>query len=333
VRFTVTGTEATHLGIRLVRAFTGKPVVIRFADNFRGWHDHVSFPATGAAPGIPQGVQDGMLVLPPGDIEAVHAALTTRSDIAAVMVEPTGASLGHAPLPAGFLARLRTLTTAHGALLFFDEVISGFRCSPGGAQQFYGITPDLASLAKIVAGGFSVAALAGKAGILAALDYRKTGAGAIVSPRVMHQGTYNASPVSAAAGIATLKIIRDTGAIARANHTAAALRAGMNAAIARKGINWCIYGEFSDFRIYAGAPGETATVDAIYSGAIPAARLKGGMSAELIQQLRCGLLSEGVDIAGWPGGLTSCTHSDAGVERTVAAFAAALDMMGEEGVL
>ncbi|MCC6536939.1 MAG: aminotransferase class III-fold pyridoxal phosphate-dependent enzyme [Bryobacterales bacterium] len=327
VRFTVTGTEATHLGIRLVRAYAGKPVVIRFAYHFHGWHDHVSFPAAGAAPGIPQGVQDGMLVLPPGDIDAVRHALATRTDIAAIMVEPTGASFGHAPLPAGFLAQLRALTAAHHVLLFFDEVISGFRCTPGGAQQFYGITPDLASLAKIVAGGFPGAALAGKAEILAALEFN---AG---PPRVMHQGTYNASPVSAAAGIATLKIIRDTDAIARANRAAAQVREAMNAAIARKGVNWCVYGEFSDFHIYAGAPGETASVDAVYSGASPAARLKTGMPARLIHALRCGLLSEGVDIAGWPGGLTSCAHSDADIERTAAAFAATLEMLGEEGAL
>ena len=102
------------------------------------------------------------------------------------------------------LRRLREVTTRHGVLLIFDEVISGFRCSPGGAQQFYGVTPDLTTLGKILAGGYPGAALSGRADVLQVLDYRRCEE-RLQSPLVAHQGTYNAGPVSAAAGIATLE--------------------------------------------------------------------------------------------------------------------------------
>jgi glutamate-1-semialdehyde 2,1-aminomutase len=207
-------------------------------------------------------------------------------------------------------------------------VISGFRCSPGGAQQFYGITPDLTTLAKILAGGYPGAGVVGRADVIALLAWRKE-ASRIAPPRVPHQGTFNAAPISAAAGIATLKQVRDTGALDRASRAAAAIRDGMNASLRARGVRWCVYGRFSDFHIF---PGD-ATPEDIYGGRVPAAKLKGGTSAELVHKIRAGFLLHGVDVIGWPGGLVSAAHSDEDVARTVAAFAATLDLLAAEGDL
>lgn len=316
IRFTISGTEATQLAIRVARAFTGCNKLVRFAGHFHGWHDHVSFPA-GGAPGILPGIVEDTIVLPVNDEARLRETLAGDPDIAAVILEPTGATFGQIPTPPSFLRTLRELATRHEVVLIFDEVISGFRCSAGGAQKHYGILPDLTTLAKIIAGGYPGAALAGRADILGVLDYRQEG-GRIMPPRVMHQGTYNAGPVSAAAGITTLRIIRDTDAIPHANRIAASIRDGMNAAIRRHGLPWCVYGEFSDFHLYAGDA--LVTIDDVYAGRIAPSKLKGGMPTELVHQIRTGMLALGVDLIGWPGGIVSATHTDADVDRTVEAF-------------
>src|ERR1051326_7148930 len=185
VRFTNSGTEATHLALRLARAFTGKNKIIRFSGHFHGWHDHVSFPQ-GGADGIPSSISDEILFADPNDVRRVEELLSTRKDIAAVILEPTGATFGKIPTGGETLRALRELTSRSGVLLIFDEVISGFRCSPGGAQKFFGVIPDLTTLAKIVAGGYPGAAVAGRADILSLLGFRNDG-GVIASPRVPHQ--------------------------------------------------------------------------------------------------------------------------------------------------
>jgi glutamate-1-semialdehyde 2,1-aminomutase len=327
VRFTNSGTEATHLALRLARAYTGKNKIVRFAGHFHGWHDHVAFPQ-GGADGIPPGVVEEVLFANPNEIGKVEELLATRNDIAAVILEPTGASFGKIPTGPETLRALRDLTARSGVVLIFDEVISGFRCSPGGAQRFFGITPDLTTLAKIVAGGHPGAAIAGRASILAPLEFRNNG-NSIAPPRVPHQGTFNAAPVSAAAGIATLKIIRDTGAIGYANRSAAAIRDGMNAVIRRRGLGWCVYGRFSEFHLFTG----NATDEDVYAGRVPWQALKPGAPSALQHKIRLGFLLNGVDIVGWPGGLVSAAHTPEDVARTVEAFEATLDLLAEEGDL
>ena len=327
VCFTVSGTEATHLALRLARAFTGKSKLIRFAGHFHGWHDQVAFPP-GGAPGIPAGMVEDTLIVPPNDTARVEELLASRDDIAALILEPTGATFGHIPTEADVLRRLRALTAAHGALLIFEEVICGFRCARGGAQQFYDVSPDLTTLAKILAGGYPGAAVAGRADVMALLEWREQ-ASRIAAPPVPHQGTFNAAPVSAAAGVATLRAVRDTDAIERANQAAAAIRDGMNAILRARGVPWCVYGRFSDFHIF---PGE-ATAEDIYGGRVPAAKLKGGAAAELLHKLRAGLLLHGVDMIGWPGGLVSAVHTNEDVARTLEAFEGTLDLLAAEGDL
>jgi glutamate-1-semialdehyde 2,1-aminomutase len=309
VRFTSSGTEATMLALRLARAYTGRQKVIRFAGHFHGWHDHVAFGAD-PAPGILPGVAEAVLLAPANDMSRVREWCETRDDVAAIILEPTGATFGMIPAPPPLLHELRELTARRGIVLIFDEVVTGFRCSPGGAQGYYGVTPDLTTLAKILAGGYPGAALVGRAELFAPLEYRGG------PPAIAHQGTFNACPISAAAGIATLKLVRDTDVCARANRTAAAIRDGLNDVIRRRGLPWCAYGEFSAFHLFPRA----VTPEDIYAGRVPWAHLKGTTPLAVQQEIRTGFLCEGVDLIGWPGGVVSAVHSGEDVDRTVSAW-------------
>jgi glutamate-1-semialdehyde 2,1-aminomutase len=329
VRFTGSGTEATHLALRVARAATGKPMVVRFAGHFHGWHDHVAF--TGElSPGIVKGIADHILISPPGDVYAFRALCHERDDIAAVLLEPTGATFGQVPLQKEFLAELRNETERRGIVLIFDEVISGFRCSPGGAQGHYSIKPDLTTLAKILAGGFPGGALAGRADLLRVLEYRRTAAG-LRLPEVPHQGTFNANPISAAAGIATLRLIEHSGFIEHANQAASSIRDGLNAVIRRQGRSWCAYGEFSAFHIYPNPKSEPVSPADIYAGKVHWSHLKGATPLELQQKVRAGFLAKGVDVFYWPGGLVSGVHAADDVDRTVSAFERVLRRLADEG--
>src|SRR5687767_1383446 len=206
-RFTMSGTEATHLAMRIARAATGRPRIVKFAGHFHGWHDGA---VAGVAPpyevpmsaGIPGATLDQVLVLPPNDVKAVEVALA-RGDVAAVILEPAGGSSGTIPTIPGYLQELREVTRRHDVVLIFDEVITGFRYAPGGAQQYYGVTPDLTTLAKIVAGGLPGGAVCGAARYMSLLAFRGDATWDRIS-RVAHAGTFNANPLTATAAIATL---------------------------------------------------------------------------------------------------------------------------------
>src|SRR2546423_4568085 len=159
VRFTMSGTESTMLAMRDARAFTGRELVIRFAGHFHGWHDYAMAGYqppfdTSTSTGVPAAVAGSMLVAYPNYIDSVCELLDAHpGEVAAVIVEPGGGSNGIIPTNVQFLRDLRALTSQRGVVLIFDEVITGFRYAPGGAQQRYGVTPDMTTLAKIVAGG------------------------------------------------------------------------------------------------------------------------------------------------------------------------------------
>ena len=171
-----------------------------------------------------------------------------RRDIAAVILEPTGASFGQVPVAPEFLHGLRELTARHGVLLIFDEVVTGFRTSRGGAQVAFGIRPDLSTFAKIVAGGMPGAAVAGRRDILDLLDFAATEAAG--QEKINHPGTFNANPVSAAAGIACLTELAETDANDVADARAAELRDGLNAMLAAEGLAWAAYGTSSGFHLF-----------------------------------------------------------------------------------
>jgi len=212
VRFCNSGTEATMFAMRLARAFTGRPKVARIEGGYHGTHDYaevsthpvVSEAGAPDAPiarpdsmGTPEWVLAQTVVLPFNNPDAADAIIRREgSELAAVILEPIIGAGGVIAATAEFLERLRNVTRELGILLIFDEVIS-FRVAPGGAQQLYGVTPDLTTLGKIIGGGLPVAAFGGRADVMELLDPRR-------DPTIAQGGTYNGNPLGMAAGLATM---------------------------------------------------------------------------------------------------------------------------------
>lgn len=231
LRMVSSGTEAVMSAIRAARGFTRRDDVIKFAGCYHGHSDGMLVKAGSGAlthgepdsAGVPADVARHTLVAEYNDLASVEAIFAAHPDsVAAVIVEPVAANNG-VILPApGFLAGLRELTTRHGALLIFDEVITGFRLALGGAQTYYGVTPDLSTLGKIVGGGLPAAVYGGRADVMA-----------MVSPEgpVYQAGTLSGNPLATAAGIATLSILRDDpGIYRRLAEKGAALAEGLRRA-------------------------------------------------------------------------------------------------------
>ena len=197
VRFTSSGTEATMMAVRLARAATGRGRLLRLRNHFHGWNDSVMaagrtsagmISAAGHAPAM----QETITAVDQTDLAAVAAELWS-GEYAAMILEPTGYSWGTCPLPAEYVAEFRHLTEQSGTILIFDEVVTGFRASPGGVQERIGVRPDLTTLAKIAAGGLPGGAVCGRADLLDQIGFD-------AALRVAHPGTFNANPLSAAAG-------------------------------------------------------------------------------------------------------------------------------------
>jgi glutamate-1-semialdehyde 2,1-aminomutase len=334
VRFTASGTEASHLALRLARAHTGKSKVVRFVGHFHGWHDQVAPGGMshfdGSVPaGIPPSVVEQTILLPADDVAAAVDTLKRRDDIAAVILEPSGASWGMVPLPQGFLADLRAAATAAGVVLIFDEVITGFRWSRGGAQARFGVIPDLAVLAKIVAGGLPGGAVAGRRDIMDQLD--QAAAAAAKREKIGHQGTFNANPLCAAAAVATLSIVEREEVCAKAESTAADIRAGMRQILIEEDVPWGIYGDASSFLIFQNPKRQRidpANFDPLQLGF---KNLKAVRDANLSHRLRIAMLANGVDIMGAPGGLVSASHGPAEVAQTLDAFRESVRWLKDEG--
>ena len=334
VRFTSSGTEATLMAIRLVRAFTGRSTILRFRGHYHGWHDHaasgVSSHFDGAAsPGVTAETAARSLLLDPGDIAAVRAAIAASGDIAAVMLEPTGSSFGQVPLRPEFLHELRQLTEAEGVLLLFDEVVTGFRVSRGGAQAAFGVRPDLSCFAKIVAGGLPGAAVAGRSDIMDRLDFAAASQAGF--DKLQHPGTFNANPVSAAAGVMMLSILANTDANDHADAMAVTLREGMNEALEQAGLPWAAYGTSSGFHLFMNLHGRSVTPTRFDPHAVPWDELRAADPA-IAGAMRRALLINGMDTNGRLGGFTSAAHRPSDIAEAVAAFARALDLLIAEGV-
>ncbi len=213
VRFTNSGTEATLNTIRAARAFTGRSKFAKVEGGYHGTHDAVTVSvrvdlseagepdrpqAVAASEGLAEGVLDQVVIIPFNEIAASRRILEDNKDeLAAVIVEPVMGSVGMLPASTEYLTMLREFTEENGIVLIFDEVIS-FRVAPGGSQQFYGVTPDMTSLGKIIGGGFAVGAFGGRRDIMDLYDPTK-------GPRVSHAGTFNANPVTMLAGSVTME--------------------------------------------------------------------------------------------------------------------------------
>ncbi len=334
VRFTSSGTEATLMAVRLARAFSGKSKIIRFRHHFHGWHDHMTSgfanhfdgsPTTGVLPGIAGNV----LLADQNDVEGLARLLDQDDDIAAAIIEPTGAHGARLPIDPPFLTALRELTRQHGVLLIFDEVVTGFRVAPGGAQAEYGIAPDLTTLAKIMAGGLPGGAVAGRKDILDLLDFQITRSGD--REKIAHPGTFNANPLSAAAGIAALEIVGTTDACVRANRYAETLRRRINEVFEEEQVPWAAYGTFSMLHIFTNPDRAAITPTRFDPHQQPTASLTGNRQAGIVHKLRLAMMVNGVDFSSSPGGLISATHDETEMEDTLDALRKSMYLMKEEG--
>jgi glutamate-1-semialdehyde 2,1-aminomutase len=291
VRFTASGTEAVMLALRVARAATGRDRIVKLQDHFHGWYDAVTpFLDVDGRTRTPVGVPEALGALTtvvrtddPADLEATLA----RGDVAAVIMEASGAHYGQFPLDPSFIVATRTACTATGAVLVFDEVVTGFRISPGGMQAMLGITPDISVLGKVMAGGLPSGAVAGRADLLE-----------LLATTIAHPGTFNANPLSAVAGIATLRLVADGIPQRTAEDYAVSLAAEWTAALASAGIAGTIRRLSSILHIFLGDPRAHA-------------RIANAMRAE------------GVDILN-TSAFCSSVHTMADLEQSAAAFARAI---------
>jgi glutamate-1-semialdehyde 2,1-aminomutase len=227
VRMVSSGTEATMSAIRLARGFTGRDKFIKFDGNYHG-HSDALLVAAGSGlltlgipstPGVTAGAAADTIVVPYNDLDAVAAVLENEGEqVAAIIVEPIAGNMGVVPPRDGFLQGLRDLCDSYGVVLIFDEVITGFRVALGGAQELYGVTPDLTTLGKIIGGGFPVGAFGGKREIMERL--------APVGP-VYQAGTLSGNPVAMVAGLATIEALKAPGVYEELERKGARLAGGL----------------------------------------------------------------------------------------------------------
>lgn len=333
VRFTSSGTEATLMAARVARIVSGKKKVLKFAGHFHGWHD-LLIPAADAPhgtgnynlPGITDGVMEDLVILPPNDLAAVSKAIDEH-DPACLIMEATGGHWGLVPMRGEFLKGVRELTARKKVVLIFDEVITGFRVHPGGSQGHYGVTPDLTTLAKILAGGLPGGALAGKAELMEALDFENR-----YGQKMKHPGTYNGNPLSAAAGIAVLEQVATGRPCEQANAMGRLLRQALNEVFERKGVDWIAYGEFSMVNVVPEYSGPRPDSDDFipYNNAVE--KLDRKINPRLSHAFRCALLLGGADFFGWRA-MTSAAHTEEDVQKTAMAIDRAIDLLRADGLV
>jgi glutamate-1-semialdehyde 2,1-aminomutase len=335
VRFTSSGTEATLMALRLARAYTGRSKLVRFRGHFHGWHDHMTsgqanhYDGT-ATSGVVNGIADSVLLCDPNDVEGITRLFNDHKDIAAVILEPTGASFGKMPILPSFLTLLRDLTKQAGTILIFDEIVTGFRVSPGGAQAALGITPDMTTLAKIMAGGLPGGVVTGRKDIMDWLDFKVTKAAG--QEKISHQGTFNANPVSAAAGIATLEIIATTDACARANAFGEAVRMKMNEVLEEEKLKWAVHGSYSGLHVYTNSDGADIVPGRFDAVPFIPKMLNKPRGEGVSGQLRVGMLVNGVDMNSGPSAWISATHGPEEMAITVDAFRTTIRALKREGM-
>ena len=327
VRFVSSGTEATMLAIRIGRAYSGKNKILRFEGHYHGWHEFVDLGMNApydrpTSLGILPGTVEATVVVPPV-IERVESALAADRDIGTIICEVSGANYGSVPLPDGFLPELRRLADEHGTVLVFDEVITGFRWSPGGRQARDGVFPDLTSMAKIVTGGMPGGAVGGREEFMRLLDPTVEFRGRM--PGVTHKGTFNGNPLVAASGVAALSEIR-TGVPNRlADAAAERLRGGMRRIMEQHQVSGAVYGEASTFHIYLGDGAQDGSV-----ANLGAAKIR-GVPKKTVAALQGGLRKRGVDLMSHMSGVTSMAHTDEDIDQTLEAFEDTIQEMIAEG--
>jgi len=320
VRFVSSGTEADALAMRIARAFRGRDKIMKFEGGFHGMSDPAmmswapkrpgNFPqATPDSPGIPRSVAGDMVIAPFNDAEMAASLIHEhRDELAAVIVEPFQRLLPPKP---GFLAALRKATQDSGVLLIFDEIVTGFRFAYGGAQEYYGVVPDLCTLGKIIGGGFPLAAVAGRSDIMAQFDRAKVG-----DDRFLPQiGTLSGNPVASVAGLATLSVLKRPGTYEKVFATGRRLMQGLAQAVRDAGLPGQVIGEPVLFDVFF-ASGDLADYRATMRA-----------DGDMMRRFNRGVREHNV-LKGDSKIYVSLAHTDADVAQAQAAFAAAAKAAG-----
>ena len=320
VRFASSGSEAVGTAVRLARAVTGRPLIVRFEGMYHGWFDtlywsnhpalEVAGPARSPRPvpagrGMPEALADTLLIRGWNDGDAIDQLMAEHGDqVAAIVTEPVMLNTGCILPEPGYLQHLRDVTRAHGSLLIFDEVITGFRVALGGAQELYGVTPDLTTLAKGLGGGFPVAAVGGSAEVM----------GWIADGRYSHSGTYNSNVIACAAVVAALEELSQPGTHDALRARGLRLMAGLRDAAGAAGVPVQVQGLGPVFQVWF-SPVPVHDYREAARHADPA-RFHSWWRA----MLERGVLLHPSQDENW---FVSTVHTDEDIDRTVAAAAAA----------
>jgi len=319
VRFVSSGSEADLYAMRAARAFMKRDKILKFEGGYHGMSDYSLMSLAPQRPGnfpqpvpdsagIPRSLRDEVLVAPFNDLEVVAGLVREHRDaLAGVIVEPFQRIIPPAPR---FLAGLREITEENGILLIFDEVVTGFRLAYGGAQEYYGVVPDLCTLGKVIGGGFPLAAIAGRADIMAHFDRAAVGDDGFL----MQVGTLSGNPVAAAAGLATLEILRRPGAYERLFATGRELMGALSELLKRAGIS-------------AQVSGEPPLFDVVFS-AEPVRDYRGTLrgDAELLRRFNSLLRERGV-LKGESKYYVSLAHTPEDIRHTCDAWASAIKVL------
>ncbi|GBD24818.1 Glutamate-1-semialdehyde 2,1-aminomutase [bacterium HR30] len=314
VRLTSSGTEATMALLRLARAFTGRSRIVKFDGCYHGHVDTLLVAAgSGAATlsvpdsaGVPPAVAEATLVATFNDIASVELCFQRfPGEIAAVIVEPVVGNMGVIPPEGNFLQELRECCQRYGALLIFDEVITGFRIAWGGAQQRYGVLPDLTSIGKVVGGGLPLAAFGGRREIMELV--------APVGP-VYHAGTLSGNPLAVAAGLRTLEVLQQPGTYERLEELGQRLEVGLREALVAAGVQGCVQRVGSMWTLFLGVAQVRSAADARR------------VDHDLFRRWFHGMLDEGIYLPPSPfeAAFISLAHTEAEIDVTVRAAARVL---------
>ena len=312
VRFTTSGTDACFNAMRAARAFTGKEKILKFEGAFHGTSDYammslpppasVEYPqAMPSSGGIPKAIQELMLIAPYNDLATTETIINAHlDDIAAVIVEPVQRVISPKP---GFLQGLRDLTKRHNIPLIFDEVVTSFRLAYGGAQEFYGVTPDMCTVGKIMGGGYPLAAVLGPADILSVYDRRASDDDTFVN----QIGTLNGNPIACAAGLATLAVMREGGTYEKIHGAGAAIRQAL--------VEIC-----NENGVPVQSCGEDAIFD-VYFSEQPVSNYRDTLAADtaMMARFNTGLLKRGI-LKGAQKYYPSAVHTDEDIEKTIQAM-------------
>ena len=311
VRFTTSGTDACFNAMRAARAFTGKEKILKFEGAFHGTSDYammsltppasVEYPqAMPSSGGIPKAIQELMLIAPYNDLATTETIINAHlDDIAAVIVEPVQRVISPKP---GFLQGLRDLTKRHNIPLIFDEVVTSFRLAYGGAQEFYGVTPDMCTVGKIMGGGYPLAAVLGPADILSVYDRRAADDDTFVN----QIGTLNGNPIACAAGLATLAVMREGGTYEKIHGAGAAIRQALVEICNQNGVPVQSCGEDAIFDVYFSEQ--------------PVSNYRDTLAADtaMMARFNTGLLKRGI-LKGAQKYYPSAVHTDEDIEKTIQA--------------